>query len=75
MDDFELFGWSIIDKYGVCSRTIYKIRHYFGSIEEKDSVDYPEEVLDEVNRYHAGLAPHTIEELYIKKRERLFFDA
>jgi len=61
----ELFGWCVLDKYGVSRHVIPARRHFFGCIDIKDAIDEPDEVLKEFDRDCAGLAPHKICKLYI----------
>jgi hypothetical protein len=78
MDEYELFGWAVIDKYGVSTHVSHRKQHYFnkrhapGKVKDDCIIHDPTGLVDVYDKEWPDLAPHTIEELYIKKRELLF---
>ena len=58
----KLIGWVILDKHDVVHNFYSKTKHFYGSIEEDTAPT--QEYLNLVDRDWAGLAPHTVKEIY-----------
>lgn len=60
----KFFAWCIVDKFDVEVSTIPKRSHFFGSIEEKDTLENVEEILRQYDRDFEGRSPHKVIKLY-----------
>lgn len=59
----KLFGWVILDKDGVSANFVPVQYHFYGTILNSKKPD--KEYLDRLDRDWAGLAPHSIKELFV----------